>query len=246
MPTAQPVSTTAPQVSAPGPSPVSPIVTPPGPPPLSPPTETTPAYAPTSLQVAGPSPGDRYGVGVPAARRGAWGEGSTLVRRDARVGVYIGPTFKLTGFGGAPGLLLGADFGVLLGERFAIGAAGSALVTPLAIRRNDGRTLNMRTQYAGVTLRVAVVRVKFFTLGVGGLIGGGRVCLNDERLDRCVNRAAMFVAEPELAMTFAVTRVLRLVFSGGYRVAVAQSWSGPNDRQLGGLTGTLGFQLGKF
>ncbi|MBA3546250.1 MAG: hypothetical protein H0T76_07200 [Nannocystis sp.] len=257
MSSSPPLQTTAPSVSAPGPAPAGPLVSPPspsavtpmvttpGPATVVPPTDTAPAYAPTSLQVAGPSAGDRYGVGVPA-RRGSWGEGSTLVRRDARVGVYIGPTFKLTGFGGAPGLLLGADFGVLLGERFAIGAAGSALVTPLAVHRSDGRTLNMRTQHAGVTLRVALVRVKFFTLGIGALIGGGRACLNDERLDRCVNRAAMFVAEPELGLTFAVTRVLRLVLSGGYRVAVAQAWSGPSDRQLGGLTGTLGFQLGKF
>jgi hypothetical protein len=234
-----PMTTTTP------PPATAPLVTTPGPATPTPPTDSTPAYAPTSLQVAAASPGDRYGVAVPP-RRGAWGEGSTLVRRDARIGVYIGPTFKLTGVGGSPGLLLGADFGVLLGERFVLGAAGSALVTPLAIRRDDGRTLNMRSQYAGVTLRVALVRVKFFTLGIGSLIGGGRACLNDERLDRCVNRAAMFVAEPELSLTFAVTRVLRLVLSGGYRVAVAQAWSGPADRQLSGLTGTLGFQLGKF
>ena len=240
MSTTQPPQATPPLVTAPGPAPAYPSAPAPG---SVNPSFTTPAYAPTSLQVA--TPGDRYGVAVPP-RRTAWGEGSTMVRRDARVGVYIGPTFKLTGFNRSPGLLLGADFAVILGERFAIGLAGSALVTPLAARRDDGRTLNLRTQYAGVNLRVALVRVKFLTLGVGGLIGGGRACLNDERLDRCVNRAAMFVAEPELAMTFAVTRVLRLVFSGGYRVVVAQSWSGPNDHLLGGLTGTLGFQLGKF
>jgi hypothetical protein len=229
------------------PQPTPPLVTAPGPAPLDPraasPSYTTPAYAPTSLQVA--TPGDRYGVAVPP-RRIAWSESTTMIRRDARVGVYIGPTFKLTSFNRNPGLLLGADFAVLLGERFAVGLAGSALVTPLAARRDDGRTLNMRTQYAGVTLRVALVRVKFWTLGVGGLIGGGRVCLNDERLDRCVNRAAMFVAEPELGMTFAVTRVLRLALSGGYRLVAGQTWSGPGDQQLGGLTGTLGFQLGKF
>jgi len=235
-----------PPMNTPAPPPATaPLVTAPGPSPASPPTETTPAYVPTSLQVAAPAPGDRYGVAVPP-RRGAWGESSTLIRRNARVGVYIGPTFKLTGMSGSPGLLLGADFGVVLGERFTLGVAGSALVTPLAMRREDGRTLNMRTQYAGVTLRVALVRVKFFTLGIGSLIGGGRACLNDERLDRCVNRAAMFVAEPELALTFAVTRVLRLVLSGGYRIVAAQSWSGPPNNQLGGLTGTLGFQLGKF
>jgi hypothetical protein len=243
MSTSQPPQAIPPLVTAPGPAPADTASTPAVPTPYAP--ASTPAYAPTSLQVAPTSPGERYGVGLPP-RRTAWGEGSTIVRRDARVGVYIGPTFKLTGFNRSPGLLLGADFAVLLGERFAIGLAGSALVTPLAARRDDGRTLNLRTQYAGVNLRIALVRVKFLTLGIGGLIGGGRACLNDERLDRCVNRAAMFVAEPELAMTFAVTRVLRLVFSGGYRVVVAQSWSGPADRQLGGLTGTLGFQLGKF
>ncbi|MBK7824341.1 hypothetical protein [Nannocystis sp.] len=191
------------------------------------------------------SPSDRYGVAAPQPRR-AWGEGSTLLTRDAKVGVYIAPTFKLTGINRLPSLMLGADFAVLIAERFAIGAAGSALVTPLPALRNDGRTFNLRTQYAGVTLGVALVRVKFFSLGVGALVGGGRVCLNDERLDRCVNRAAMFVAEPELGFSFALTRVLRLVISGGYRFAVVQAWSGPSDRLLGGFTGTLAFRLGKF
>lgn len=244
MSTSAPPQATPPLVRAPGPAPADPsAVYPAAPGPA--PTYTTPAYAPTALQVAPTSPGDRYGVGLPP-RRTAWSEGSTMIRRDARVGVYIGPTFKLTGFNRSPGLLLGADFAVLLGERFAIGLAGSALVTPLAARRDDGRTLNLRTQYAGVTLRVALVRVKFWTLGVGGLIGGGRACLNDERLDRCVNRAAMFVGEPELGLSFAVTRVLRLVLSGGYRFAVAQQWSGPENRALGGWSVTLGVRLGRF
>ena len=191
------------------------------------------------------SPGDRYGVAAPQPKR-AWGEGSTLLTRDAKVGVYIAPIFKLAGINRQPTLMLGADFAVLLAERFSIGAAGSALVTPLPALRNDGRTFNLRTQYAGVTLGVALVRVKFFSLAIGALVGGGRACLNDERLDRCVNRAAMFVAEPELGLSFALTRVLRLVVSGGYRFAVVQAWSGPSDRLLGGFTGTLAFRLGKF
>jgi hypothetical protein len=160
--------------------------------------------------------------------------------------VYIAPTFKLTSINRLPSLMLGADFAVLIAERFAIGAAGSAIATPLPAMRSDGRTFNMRMQYAGVTLGVALVRVKFFSLSLGALIGGGRVCLNDERLDRCVNRAAMFVAEPELGFSFALTKVLRLVLSGGYRVAYAQAWSGPADRHLGGFTGTLALRLGRF
>ena len=104
----------------------------------------------------------------------------------------------------------------------------------------------MRAQYAGVTLGVALFQVRFFSLALGGLVGGGRVCLNDERLDRCVNRAAMFVGEPEISLSFALTRVLRLVLSGGYRFAVAQQWSGPDNRALWGPTGTLGVRLGRY
>lgn len=191
------------------------------------------------------NPSDRYGVAAPQPKR-LWGEGSTLLTRDAKVGVYVAPIFKLAGINRLPSLMLGADFAVLLAERFSIGASGSALVTPLPALRNDGRTFNLRTQYAGVTLGVALVRVKFFSLAIGALVGGGRACLNDERLDRCVNRAAMFVAEPELGLSFAITRVLRLVISGGYRVAVVQAWSGPSDHLLGGFTGTMAFRLGKF
>jgi hypothetical protein len=100
----------------------------------------------------------------------------------------------------------------------------------------------MRSQYAGVTLRVALVRVKFFTLGIGSLIGGGRACLNDERLDRCVNRAAMFVAEPELGSDLRGHPGPAPGALGRLPRRVAQAWSGPAERQLGGLTGTLGFR----
>ena len=209
-------------------------------------------YAPAPAQGVAEGPGapppkqggDRYGVAAPRPR--GWGEGTTLLTRDARVGVYVGPTFKVTSMNKQPSLMLGAEFAVLIAERFAIGAAGTALATPLPALRNDGRTFNMRVQYAGLTLGVALVRVKFFSLAIGGLIGGGRACLNDERLDRCVNRAAMFVAEPELGFSFALTKVLRVVLSGGYRFAVVQAWSGPSDRLLGGFTGTVGLRLGKF
>lgn len=209
------------------------------------PDATAPGAATPIVNPAVQTPQDRYGVAVPPKRR-AWGEGSTLLNRDTRVGVYIAPTFKLTSIGRLPGLMLGADFAVLIAERFSVGAAGSALATPLPALREDGRTFNLRMQYAGITLGVALVRVKFFSLAIGAMVGGGRVCLNDERIDRCVNRAAMFVTEPELGFSFALTKVLRLVLSGGYRVAFAQAWSGPSDRLLGGFTGTLALRLGKF
>ncbi|MBZ5710327.1 hypothetical protein [Nannocystis pusilla] len=216
------------------------------------PPAPTSVAGPAGPAVTGPSgPAPATMSSKPAAQSGPkrgplWTEGKPLIGRDSKVGAYIAPTFKLTGFGRSPGLMLGADFAVIVNERFMFGAAGSALATPLPAQRSDGRTFNMRTQYAGVTLAVALLQVRFFSLQVGALIGGGRVCLNDERLDRCVNRAAMFVAEPELGMSFALTRVLRLVLSGGYRFAVAQPWSGPSDRILGGLTGTLALRLGKF
>lgn len=244
MPTPPPVQTTPPDVSRPGsvpawqPAPdtgavVPPVTTspsavttrPPGPEVMS----TGPAAAPTDQPP-----------------RKLWSEDSPLFGQNSRVGAYIAPNFKVTGFGRAPGLLLGADFAVSINDRFYFGAAGSALVTPLPAQRSDGRTFNLRIQYAGVTLAIALLRVRFFSLAVGALIGGGRACMNDERLDRCVNRAAMFIAEPELGFSFSLTKSLRLVLSGGYRVVVTQPWSGPDNRTLGGPTGMLSLRLGKF
>lgn len=204
---------------------------------------TTPTVVPVPESAAS---APAIAVDPPARRSRAWGEGTTLINRDAKVGYYVAPTFTIAGVNRLPGFMLGADFGVLLGERFTVGVAGRALVTPLTAQRNDGRAFNLRLPYAGVTLGVALVRVKFFTLGVGTLLGGGRVCLNDERLDRCVNRAAMFVAEPEIGLHFALTKFLRLVLSGGYRLVVAQNWSGPPNSHLGGLSGTLALRIGKF
>lgn len=249
----------SPHTSGGGESSLAPMPTPPpvqsAPPDLSQPA-SVPAWQPPSTAAPtapapGPSQPDSSGMSEKTSdsappRRRLWSEGQPLIARDSRVGAYIAPTFKLTGFGRSPGLMLGADFAVIVNERFLFGAAGSALATPLLAERTDGRSFNMRTQYAGITLAVALLQVRFFSLHVGGLVGGGRVCLNDERLDRCVNRAAMFVGEPELGLSFALTRVLRLVLSGGYRFAVAQPWSGPSNRFLGGWTGTLALRLGKF
>lgn len=248
MPTPQPIPSAAPDVgglgsaSQPAPPPViQPVYSPPVP-------ASTMAVGPVDPAVTPPppNPADTADTAEAPRRRRAWGEGSTLLARDAKLGVYLGPTFKLTDINRRPALMLGAEFAVIIGERFSIGAAGSALATPLPATRSDGRTFNMRMQYAGLTLGVALVRVKFFSLGVGALVGGGRACLNDERLDRCVNKAGMFVVEPELGMSFALTKVLRLSLSGGYRVVFAQAWSGPADTLLRGFTGTLGFRLGRF
>ena len=245
MPTPQPIPSAPPDVGGPGPA------SQPAPPPVIQPVYSPPAPAstmavgPVDPAVTPPPPNPADTAEAPR-RRWAWGEASTLLARDAKVGLYLGPTFKLTGINRRPALMLGAEFAVIIGERFSIGAAGSVLTTPLPAVRSDGRTFNMRMQYAGLTLGVALVRVKFFSLGVGALIGGGRVCLNDERLDRCVNKAGMFVAEPELGVSFALTKVLRLSLSGGYRVAFAQAWSGPADTLLRGFTGTLGFRLGRY
>lgn len=244
MPAPAPVQASPPDIS--GPASVPAWQPPPGP------STGAPAGAPVTGPL-GPAPEVRpaippadAGAAAPPARGRLWSAGQPLIARDSKIGTYIAPTFKLTGFGRAPGLMLGADFAIIINERFQIGAAGTALVTPLAAQRSDGRTFNMRTQYAGVTVGVALLQVRFFSLSIGGLVGGGRVCLNDERLDRCVNRAAMFVAEPEIGLSFALTRVLRLVLSGGYRFAVAQPWSGPDNRSLGGPTGTLALRLGRF
>lgn len=231
---AQPVLSTPPDVRAIGSSPAAGgMATPTEVPVAAPPSQAETAAAPPSVVIEPP-------------RRKAWGEGTTLINRDAKIGLYIAPTFGIAGVNRLPGFMLGADFGVLLGERFSVGAAGRALLTPLTAQRSDGRAFNLRIPYAGVTLGVSLVRIKFFTLGVGVLLGGGRVCLNDDRLDRCVNRAAMFVAEPELGLQFALTKFLRLVLSGGYRLVVAQNWSGPPNSQLGGMSGTLALRIGKF
>lgn len=242
MPSPPPVQATPPDLSQPASVPAW----------QPPASATSPGPLPAATGPSGPAPSamspkpDGAAVASDRPQRRLWSEGQPLIGRDSKIGAYIAPTFKLTGFGRTPGLMLGADFALIINERFMIGAAGTALVTPLPAQRADGRTFNMRTQYAGVTLAVALLQVRFFSLQIGGLVGGGRVCLNDERLDRCVNRAAMFVGEPELGMSFALTRVLRLVLSGGYRVAIAQPWSGPNNRILGGLTGTIALRLGKF
>lgn len=244
MPTPPPVQTTPPDVSRPGsvpawqPAPDTGAV--------APPVTTSPSAVAT--RPPGPEVMSTGPAAAPTDRppRKLWSEDSPLFGQNSRVGAYIAPNFKVTGFGRAPGLLLGADFAVSINDRFYFGAAGSALVTPLPAQRSDGRTFNLRIQYAGVTLAIALLRVRFFSLAVGALIGGGRACMNDERLDRCVNRAAMFIAEPELGLSFSLTKSLRLVLSGGYRVVVTQPWSGPDNRTLGGPTGMLSLRLGKF
>lgn len=247
MPTPPPVQTTPPDTTRPAsvpawqPTPDTGAVTPPVSTAPGPVTARPPAPAPEVMSTA---PATSATTDRPPRR--LWSDDSPLFGQNSRVGAYIAPNFKVTGFGRAPGLLLGADFAVSINERFFFGAAGSALVTPLAAQRSDGRTFNLRIQYAGVTLAIALLRVRFFSLAVGSLIGGGRACMNDERLDRCVNRAAMFIAEPELSFSFSLTKALRLVLSGGYRVVVTQPWSGPSNRMLGGPTGMLSLRLGKF
>ncbi len=192
-------------------------------------------------------PNDDTIVAAGRRRRGAGRDGRDTLFGDGDegFGFHFDVSLKGTAVDRKAGLMMGTGFGAIIADRLELGLRWNWLVTPqfteIGVRR-----LNFDFNYGGFHLGVFAVRRGFFRLMVGGVVGGGSACLDDERLDRCYAKASLFAGEPELTAIFSVLKFMRITLGGGYRFVQPQRWSGPTGSELGGPTGTFAIQLGAF
>jgi hypothetical protein len=222
-PSAQPVATTAETYP-------NAAVSPEAPPPSA-------AYA--------PPPNDTLVAAARRKRRGG-GERATLFGDGGEgFGLHFDVSLKTTAVDNRAGLMMGTTIAPIIADRLQLGLTWHWLVTPQFTNLGP-RRFNLEYNYGGFQMGVFVVRRGFFRLMVGGVVGGGSACIDDERLNECYSKASLFAGEPEVTAIFSLLKFMRISIGGGYRFVVPQRWSGPSGQELGGPTGTIALQLGAF
>jgi hypothetical protein len=195
-----------------------------------------------------PPPNDTL---VAAARRrrggkGRGGERATLFGEGGEgFGLHFDLSLKTTAVDNRAGLMMGGTFAPIIADRLQLGLTWHWLVTPQFANLGP-RRFNLEYNYGGFQMGVFVVRRGFFRLMIGGVVGGGSACIDDERLNECYSKASLFAGEPEVTAIFSLLKFMRISIGGGYRFVVPQRWSGPSGQELGGPTGTIALQLGAF
>jgi hypothetical protein len=106
--------------------------------------------------------------------------------------------------------------------------------------------------YVGATSGITLWRPGRFELAREGLVGVGSARLSERDADdfpesgSCVDRVAMFVAEPTVAPYVHTGQHFRLGLKGGYRLVTHQAWRSPAHFDLSGGFGGLELQWGRL
>lgn len=129
------------------------------------------------------------------------------------------PEVKFSAIDGRFANFVGLRGGVLLNDRFLIGAGGYGLT-------NMGYP---GMGYGGLVLEYSIQPDNLIHLSVGGLVGAGGVTWE-----------SFFVAEPEARLRLNVTNWFRLGFGGGYRFI---GGAGRLNSLLRGPVATLGVEF---
>jgi len=193
----------------------------------------------------GPPANDTLVAAARRERRGG-GERATLFGDgEDGFGLHFDLSLKTTAVDNRAGLMMGTTIAPIIADRLQLGLTWHWLVTPQFTNLGP-RRFNLEYNYGGFQMGVFVVRRGFFRLMIGGVVGGGSACLDDERLNECYSKASLFAGEPEVTAIFSLLKFMRISIGGGYRFVVPQRWSGPSGQELGGPTGTIALQLGAF
>jgi hypothetical protein len=168
-------------------------------------------------------------------------------KKPRKLGFFAGFDTRLSEIDGAFATTLGGVAGVILAQRLMIGGAGYGLVfhDRKYIDLVDTETLNLG--YGGAQIGFYAVRSKRLDGGFNVFLGGGRVCLDSQVENRCVDETAVFVSHVEGTFYIKIAPVVRLAISGGYNfISGANSWHGPDSWDLSGFGGSFRLEFGKF
>ncbi len=169
------------------------------------------------------------------------------------IGGYGGISTRVSAVSGKLATFLGFRGGALLGDRLSLGGAYYKQTHRFGppILDTEGREVQLRMGYGGLTMGVTVFRRGVVELGLGSLFGGGVGCItrdvesNDDDF-HCIEAVRMVVVEPEAFLHVDVTSWMRLSVTGGYRAVVREPWRPPNDFRLSGGYGGLNLEFGWF
>jgi len=176
---------------------------------------------------------------------------------ELAVGGYGGVDVMYTRMFGRDGAVVGAQGGLLINHRLALGVAGYGFTNPVAGPDNlIGDAQYFETGYGGFTLRYSLMSEELpVYVTVGGLVGGGAIDLtagdhdSDDDFDNLHDSSGtdtFAVFQPDVTLNANLTRWMRLGVTAGYRFTAGVNSLGFEESDLNGIVAGGHVQFGWF
>ena len=178
----------------------------------------------------------------------------TFISKGTQLNGFGSVDMKYTNMVDRPGLILGAQGGVLLDHHFYVGAAGYGLATNVQFESNqDGNTYNLKGGYAGVMLGGVIAPSSIVHLYIPVLVGAGNFDVSDPDYNLggfprevTIENSAFFVIEPGLQLDINIARFFRLGLGGSWRFVEGSELALVNNEDLSNWAAEVSFRFGKF
>jgi hypothetical protein len=173
-----------------------------------------------------------------------------LISGNVQSSNFGGPSLKVTQVNDESVILLGGRGGVILNQRFAIGAGVYSLLgkieAPEAVQTNSNDTINLDMDYVGLDLEYIVPLQRRIHFSMQTLIATGRAQYW-EGDDTVIVEEGIFVLEPGANLMVNITTFFRIGLGASYRfVSGVERLNGLESRDLNEVSANLVFMFGKF
>ncbi|MCB0430973.1 MAG: hypothetical protein H6585_06120 [Flavobacteriales bacterium] len=177
-------------------------------------------------------------------------EVQTLFSKDVKNGFYIAPVCRMGRIYKDPAVFVGGQLAWILDHSLALGFFGQGLASQVTTYNDAGDLQGMEMGYGGFLVEPIVMsnKVAHLTAPIG--VGAGGVAFFDNtRFDynyRFNSAQAFFVIEPGVNIELNMTRHLRFIAGGSYRIISDMDRSNALGGELSGTSVFAGFKLGVF
>jgi hypothetical protein len=173
-----------------------------------------------------------------------------LISGNVQSSNFGGPSLKVTQVNDESVILLGGRGGVILNQRFAIGAGVYSLLgkieAPEAVQTNSNDTIDLDMDYVGLDLEYIVPLQRRIHFSMQTLIATGRAQYW-EGDDTVIVEEGIFVLEPGANLMVNITTFFRIGLGASYRfVSGVERLNGLESRDLNEVSANLVFMFGKF
>lgn len=167
---------------------------------------------------------------------------------------YLAPAAQLSRVNGENAVTTGLEFGWMVSPRLTLGLSSYRLATAVSADRPDAMGADdVEFFYAGVTASYALALMPHSRLSVETLVGGGEMHWRDgywhampQDDHRDTEHRTSLVVEPRLALDYKVTDWMRVDLTAGYRWVGGGESNVLEQKDVRGVTGSVGFRFGRF
>ena len=173
---------------------------------------------------------------------------TAFAQSDKGLSGYGGLTVKSANIMRQYNPMIGGMGGLILNQRFAVGAYGHGLTGSIDFSGSDleqpgASDLKLRFGYGGLFAEYFVINNQTIRLSTPVKIGYGAAGIYSEETDDRIEKSRLLVLEPEVHLDFRIGQHLALGINAGYRLGDVKDLYNITDRNMSGWTLGLGLKM---